>query len=315
MKRHILLFYIVFLISINLKAAKIYTSDITNFWIAFDSVNSAANNELKLKFITDLYINKGTKGLHEFISSRQLTADGWLIVIEKYPKFWKSIRSKTLSIFENKGEIEEIINRYKKLYPKFKQPDIYFTIGCLTTGGTTSANQILIGTEIAAGDSTVDSSELIPFFKKHFKFNNNIVQMVAHEIVHTQQKLKLDSLPTLLSKCLIEGSSDLIAEIVLHKPYKAVYMEYGDRNKLNILKKFNVESNSKDYSNWLYNYNNTLSDEPADLGYYIGYVLSKEYYNNSQNKKTALEEIIELNWLDNDKLNGILNLTMKRYGL
>lgn len=314
MKKHIFLLYIIFLISINLKATKIYTSDITNFWIAFDSVNSTVHNELKIKFITDLYINKATKGLNELISTRKLTAEGWLIVINKYPKFWKSIRNKTLAILENKEEIEEIMGRYKKLYPKFKQPDIYFTVGCLTTGGTTSANQILIGTEIAAGDSTVDSSELIPFFKKYFKFNNNIVQMVAHEIVHTQQNLKVDSLPTLLSKCLMEGSSDLITEIVLNKPYKAVYIEYGDRNKLDLLKKFSVDCKTKDYSNWLYNYN-TSNDEPADLGYYMGYILSKEYYNNSKNEKKALKEIIELNWLDNGMLNRILSLTMKRNGL
>lgn len=314
MKRHILVFYSVFLISVNLKASKIYTSDVTNFWVAFDSVNSTASNELKIKFITDLYINKATRGLNEFISARQLTAEGWLIVIEKYPKFWKSVRHKTLSVIENKGEIDEIISRYKKLYPKFKQPDIYFTVGCLTTGGTTSANQILIGTEIAAGDSMVDSSELIPFFKKYFKFNNNIVQMVAHEIVHTQQQLKLDSLPTLLSKCLMEGSSDLIAEIVLNKSYNAVYIEYGDKNTLNLLQKFSVECNTNDYSNWLYNYN-TSNNEPADLGYYMGYILTKEYYNNSKNKKTALKEIIELNWLDNEKLNGILDLIKKKYGL
>lgn len=314
MKRHSYIFYIVFITSINLKATKIHTSDITNFWIAFDSVNSTTNNEQKIKFITSLYINKATKGLNELISARQLTADGWLNVINKYPKFWKSIRNKTLSVLENKGEIDKIIIRYKKLYPKFKQPDIYFSIGCLTTGGTTSTNQILIGTEIAAGDSTVDASELNQFFKNFFKFNNNIVQMVAHEIVHTQQKLTLDSLPTLLSKCIIEGSSDLIAEIVLNKSNNAVYLEYGDKNKLNLLKKFRNECNARDYSKWLYNYN-TSNDEPADLGYYMGYILSKEYYNNSQNKKMAIKELIELNWQDNKKLNEILEATLKKNGL
>jgi uncharacterized protein YjaZ len=314
MKRQILIFYIITLASLDLTATKIYTSDLTNFWTAYDSVISKSDNELKIKFITDLYINKASKGLNEFINARNLTAEDWVNSINKYPKFWVSIRPKTLSVLKHQNEIEKALKAFKKQYPSFKQPDIYFTIGCLKTGGTTSKDQILIGTEIATGDSTVDSSELIPFFQKYFMHNNNIIQLITHEMNHTQQQLELSQNPTLLSKCIMEGSCDFIAEIILNKPYNAVYIEYGEKNKLELLKKVTIDADKLEYSDWMYNYN-TTTNVPADLGYFIGYTIAKEYYNNSQNKRKAIKDIIELNWLDNDKMGELLSLAKNKNGL
>lgn len=314
MKRQILILYVIILAALDLNATNIYTSDLTNFWTAYDSVISTSNKDLKIKFITDLYINKATKGLNEFINARNLTAEDWVNSINKYPKFWVSIRPKTLSVLKYRTEIEKTLNEFRKQYASFKQPDIYFTIGCLKTGGTTSKEQILIGTEIATGDSTVDSSELIPFFQKYFKHNNNIIQLVTHEMNHTQQQLELPQNPTLLAKCIMEGSCDFIAELILNKPYNAVYIEYGEKNKLELLKKVSIDADKFEYSDWIYNYNAT-TNVPADLGYYIGYILTKEYYNSSQNKKKAIKEIIELNWLDNTKMSEMLSLTKRKNGL
>ena len=131
---------------------------------------------------------------------------------------------------------------------------------------------------------------------------------------HTQQQLDLSQNPTLLAKCIMEGSCDFIAEIILNKPYDAVYIEYGEKNKLELLKKVSIDADKLEYSDWMYNYN-TAANIPADLGYFIGYILTKEYYNSSQNKEKAIKDIIELNWLDNAKMNELLSLTKKKNGL
>ncbi len=131
---------------------------------------------------------------------------------------------------------------------------------------------------------------------------------------HTQQKLELNQTPTLLSKCIMEGSCDFIAEIMLNKRYQAIYIEYGDKNKVDLLKKVSNDADKMEYSDWMYNYNET-NNKPADLGYYIGYILAKEYYNSFKNKKKAIETIIELNWIDNVKMSEILSLTKKKNGL
>jgi len=214
MNKITLLFF--FFSFLNLSASKIYTSDIANFWIAFDSVATVSKSEQKIKFLNELYIDKASACLKEYIESKNLTAEDWLKSIEQYPKFWKSVRNKTLKVLNHKKELENIFILYKNSYPNFIEPDVYFSIGILKTGGTISGNKIFIGTEMTLADSTVDASELIPFFKNYFKQSKNVVQMVAHEITHTQQKLIPDTSRTLLNSCLIEGSCDFLAEILLN---------------------------------------------------------------------------------------------------
>ena len=83
----------------------IFTSDIDNFWIAYDSIKTTDNADKKLAFIRNLYIEKGTKGLNAFMKARQYNDTLWVKLIDKYPKFWNSIRSNTLEVKEKTAEI------------------------------------------------------------------------------------------------------------------------------------------------------------------------------------------------------------------
>ena len=48
-----------------------------------------------------------------------------------------------------------------------------------------------------------------------------------------------------------------------------------------------------DLSAWLYNYRSG-SDEPYDLGYWVGYRITKAYYLRASDKQAALREIFEV---------------------
>ena len=188
--------------------------------------------------------------------------------------------------------------RFKKLYPPFREPKVYFTIGCLNSGGTTTKTKILIGSEIAASNNKVDSTELDKWLVDVFKMQSNIVSMVAHEVGHTQQingDSENDGQSNLLGYCIAEGSCDFISELILEKPVASPYMEYGKANEKELWKIFKVEMLGQETKNWLYN-GNEAPNGNADLGYFIGYKICKSYYENSKNKKTALREIIELNY-------------------
>jgi len=279
-------------------STKIFTSDIDNFWLAYDSVQSTTDSSKQVQFIRALYMDKASDGLKDFMVSRQHSAQRHLRNIQKYPKFWSSLRPHTLQIKSYTPDIEKIMKRFKVLYPGFKQPGIYFTIGCLNSGGTTSPDKILIGSEIAASDGTVDASELNEWLQSVFKNNINVVSMVAHEAGHTQQKggdAEDDGKSNLLGYCIREGACDFIAELLLRKPVVSPYMIYGKAHERTLWNSFKKEMNGQDTRNWLYN----GSDAPgghADLGYFMGYVICKSYYKNSPDKKQALKEIIELNY-------------------
>jgi hypothetical protein len=192
---------------------KIVTSDINNFWTAYDSVQKVNDTTLQRSIIQSLYMDKATSGLKNFIVLRQHSAGRHLKNILHYPKFWTSVRPKTLDIEKHLNKIEEVMDRFSKMYPGFRQPDIYFTIGCLNSGGTTLRDRVLIGTEIAAADKTVDASELNSWLQSVFKVQQDIVYLVTHETVHTQQKDYGGRKH--FNKCLVEGSADFITSLLM----------------------------------------------------------------------------------------------------
>lgn len=270
----------------------IHTSDIDNFWIAFDSIKKTNDEQKQLNFVQNIYLNKATNGLKDFIVSREHSAKRHLDNIKKYPKFWNSIRPKTEEIRSNIPKIEKVFKKYHKVYPDFKEPEIYFTIGVLNSGGTTSPNRILIGSEIACADASTDASELNDWFKNVFKLNNGVVSMVAHEIGHTQQKD--DSNSNLLGYCIREGMCDFLAELT-YKKISSPYMVYGNVHRKQLWNEFQKEMLTQETKNWLYN-GNDAPNGVADLGYFIGYEICKSYYKNSKNKKKAIDEMLKLEY-------------------
>src|SRR5882757_6150818 len=168
--------------------SKIHTADITNFWTAYDRMSDLKDTTAQKQVLQTFFIDKASSGMRDFIKLRpKLNASKYVESINKYPKFWRSVRAKTLEIDQYKQTIQDNMDSYKWLYPDFKQPEIFFSIGHLNTGGTTSTGRILIGSEMAASDSSVDASEVAPFLQNVFKNNLSVVYIVTHEATHTQQ--------------------------------------------------------------------------------------------------------------------------------
>ncbi len=293
-----ILAFTIYVNSHSQKPQKIFTTDIDNFWFAFDSIQKTNNFEEKIRIVNDLYIDKGTKGLKAFMKTRNYSDTLWVELIQNLPKFWSSIRSNTLKVKSKSREIEKAVIRFKELYPKLKDAEMYFTIGGLRSGGTTMGNLVLIGSEIAAADSLVDVSEfknnwLPTVFKKQSL--NNIVFLNIHEYVHTQQSNQGNDV---LSESIREGACDFIAELIMKKPYQSQYMIYGINHEEVIKKLFKKEMHTKLYENWLSN--GGKMGEKADLGYFIGYRICESYYNNLENKSDAIKNIIELDYSKNE---------------
>ncbi len=271
-------------------SVKIFASDIDNFWIAYDKVIKLNDTTEQKRIIQELYMDKATEGLKHFMKLRNHSALKHLRNILRYPKFWISIRPNTLRIKTHVNEIEKLIGRFKEIYPAFKQPDIYFTIGILNSGGTTQANEVLIGAEIGVADASTDASELSDWLQQVFKVSKDVVYLVIHEVVHTQQKMK-NTYADLLTTCLQEGSADFITELLLEKQIESPYITYGLANEKQLWEKFRNEMYGTENKDWLYNGSNVAI---ADLGYFMGYAICKSYYNNSPDKKKAIEEILGL---------------------
>jgi len=242
MRKRIFVFLNLLLIIHNASAQKqgqnVFTSDIDNFWIAYDSMQTTKDSLQQLRYIQKFYIDKGSEGLKAFIKVRNYTPALWVQLIRRYPKFWNSVRPNTAIVNSKADQIELSIQKFRTLYPDLKPAKMYFAIGGLNTGGTVSENLILVGTEIATADAKTDVSEfsnkwLAGVFKE--QEIDNLVPLNIHEYVHIQQK---SGPQDLLSRAIREGSCDFITELVIGSILPNNYLQYGRQHEAAIKESF-----------------------------------------------------------------------------
>ena len=51
--------------------------------------------------------------------------------------------------------------------------------------------------------------------------------------------------------------------------------------------------NGTDLSKWMYNAFK-IKDRPGDLGYYMGYKISKAYFQNARDKRQAIHDVLNI---------------------
>ena len=309
--KHLFCFLLICLFSASAIAQKpnftvyIETSDIGNFWTAYDEVQKISNTEQKISTFQKLYVYKATPGLKDFVQSRNFTSEQWIESFESKPKFWKSIRNKTEEIQKDFKNIETLYQNFSQLYTDFSPPKIYFTMGNLKGGGTVINGNLIIGSELAASDKTVDYSELSKNYQDRMKINSGIIFLTAHELVHTQQNLR-GTKTNLLGLCLKEGSADFIAELLTGKKVEAPYIDYGMKHQDFLWNDFQKEMKGDNFQNWLSN-TAVIKDRPADLGYFMGYIITKRFYERSGNKKLAINTIINLDFSNTTETEQFLD--------
>jgi uncharacterized protein YjaZ len=293
------LLLLIFIFNGHGQTPTIITSDIDNFWDAYDRLYNAKTKEDSIQIMDVLYVGKASTGFKKFIKARDLTAEKYVVQIGRFPEYWKSVRANTLSIPKYNDEIESQMYQYQQSLKKFKTPKICFAIGILSTGGTVRDGWLLIGTEMVASDSTTVRDGMNGWLKHTLPKKPMILEFTAHETVHTQQRFGLGVIwgylnHRLLTMVIMEGAADFIAEKVTGTSINQKMYAYGYAHEEEIWKEFSTEMFGKDYSKWLYNGNNS-KERPADLGYFIGYRICEAYYNQAEDKEKALHEILKTN--------------------
>lgn len=277
-------------LSISAQSYEISTQDITHFWEAYDALATAASKEDSLKTIQELYLDRATKGFKKFLKVRNFQAKEYIYHIRNSPAFWETVRPLTEQIANRQEEISAVLNKMSAEIPDFKTPKICFAIGALRTGGTTEGGYIHIGSEISASDHTVDTANLNDWLKSVIGKTGDIVSMVAHEAVHTNQHGNVKT--TLLTACMIEGTADFITSEVLNKNINASIHAYGLANECQLWKEFQLEMNSKTFVKWLYDGPSSIG-RPADLGYFMGFRIAQAYYEKAVDKRQALSDLLD----------------------
>ncbi len=294
-----ILSFAVILASCQKQNSNIVTTDINNFWEAYDKITTTQDSTLQYKYLDSLYFKKGTAGLDAIKRARNYTPQDYITAINSYPKFWASVRKNTLNADQYSAGLESGIEKLRELYPDLKPAKIYFTIGALRTGGTTLDSLVLIGSEIAMGDKNTITEEFPENSRNGRRnyFNTNpiddLILLNIHEYVHTQQNPQLNNL---LSIAIREGIAEFVSTLAMEVPSASPAIAFGKNNAEKVRAKFEEEMfYTNNQSKWFW------SDYPnefgvRDLGYHIGYQIAENYYNQAENKEMAIKQMITLDY-------------------
>jgi len=286
------------------------TTDIDNFWTAYDKIKTTNDSALQYKYLNNIFIKKGTPGLKAIMEVREYTSKSYIDAINNYPLFWNSIRANTLKAKDFATEIALEVNKIKNIYPDLKPAKTYFTIGALLTNGTTLDGQVLIGSEVALTDKKTITSEFpknLSHLRTFFDTDpiNGVVFLNVHEYVHTQQKTTVAN--NLLGQCVLEGVAEFVAVTATGKPSETPAMDYGKQHFDRVREVFTKQMFFNSFTGfWLYS-NADNEFKTRDLGYYVGYDICEKYYHKAKDKKQAIKEMIELDYNNENQLHKFVD--------
>lgn len=184
------------------------------------------------------------------------------------------------------GQLGRIFALFRALDPHARMPDTYFVVGNGISAGTTTKGRrakILVGVELLHSV-------------------NGVPWTLSHELAHSQQDYpvwgSLTGGPeflraTVLRQAIVEGSADLIAEVMTGVPKRNAYAE---SHEAEIWREFQREMNTRDYRRWFYNGLDSTArgNWPVDLGYWVGYRITRAFYASRTDKPGALHDILTI---------------------
>ena len=263
---------------------EIITSDLDNFWIAFEQAKPDFNPEVFQR----LYLDKGSKGVEGFMKGRIKSAENLSSRVKGRIKYYSSIKPSTDKIAGMKTEIINSLVKLKELYPKAIFPPVYFVIGGMSSGGTSSDDGLIIGAEMYGLTPETPKDELNDWLLTVLKPVEEVPHIVAHELIHFQQTYDGGSL---LQACLKEGSADFIAELISGKHINGHVHDFANPKEKELWLEFKSKMLEKNYDGWLYS---SSEGRPNDLGYWMGYKITKAYYDKASDKQKAIEDILTI---------------------
>jgi len=259
---------------------EIRVSDVERFYELYDTTAgkpSAAQLQA--------YIDEGTEGFRAFTKMRNTTGERIAQAIEKQPEIFLRAKRCAAILPAVKARVATAMARLEDLYPEANLPPITLGVGRGKPVGTADRNGVMIGLEALCATDFLNPN-----------LEDRFVYVIAHEYAHVQQVQFADENPSekVLRASLIEGGAEFIGELISGSVSYAhlAPMVKGREERFETEFLQDVDKVALG-SAWLYNHPGT-PERPADLGYWIGYRITKAYYRNATDKRQALRDIIEL---------------------
>jgi hypothetical protein len=230
------------------------------------------------------YLDKGTPGLKMFIEKYNLTAERLLKALRKHPEKYSSLHDMPKGIRAMENEVRQAFIRLKEIIPQALFPPTYFLVGGYRGIGSGSIEGPLISVEKWSVPITGESTMLI------------------HEMVHIEQVLavgyeKYKALfgpeKSLLGLCIREGTAEFFAHLVTGSMTQDEAIEFTKKHEKRLWESFIKEMHGQETGDWMWSKPED-PEQPRHVGYVIGAFIVQAYYDNTEDKSQAVQDILSV---------------------
>ncbi|NIR46299.1 MAG: hypothetical protein GWN99_17835 [Gemmatimonadetes bacterium] len=273
--------------------ARIVTGDIERFFAMALELEAAESERDSAWIVLKSYYLAGTPGLHDFILARIGSEFQLLAKMRSRSAYYAHLPESLEGIEEVEPELRAAFERFEELYPDAVFADVYFVIGRMNSGGTTSADKLLIGAEMYGLDADAPTHELNDWERAVLRDQEILPAIVVHELIHVNQA-PMQGPITLLAASIREGSADFLGELLVGRNINEHIHEWANPREAELWGEFREVMHGTDLSAWLYGGADPAVGRPADLGYWMGYRIAKAHYDRAEDKRQAVADILQI---------------------
>ncbi|MFC3551668.1 DUF2268 domain-containing putative Zn-dependent protease [Lysobacter cavernae] len=257
----------------------IHTEDVDRFYRVYD----AAGGRPTAEQLQHDYLDAGSEGLHQLAKVRNVTGVRIAENLARHPQVYSGAKRCIAVLPRVRQRLDVALGELVRLYPQAKLPPVTIAVG---RGKPVGVGSPVTGLQIGL-EALCATDWLNPDVEDRF------VYVIVHEYMHGQQVEALVDAehPTVLERSLAEGAAELATELVAGNVAYSVFAATTKGREREIETAFVADVDKTDLSQWL---DNSTTDKPGDLGYWVGYRIAKSYYQHAPDKSRALREILEM---------------------
>jgi hypothetical protein len=270
------------------------TRAMETFW---PYLEQALADTTKAREILRSYIFEGPQEVRDYYVVRYGSIDNMYgQMINASPGYYRylSTRFRADSLQPYKKDILAAMRQFREYYPQAVFPKVYVVPGLLNSGGTSTEMGMFLGGDMYGKGPGMPSEELTEWQEGAVSSLSGLPKLTVHELMHFQQSYQ-DSinLETLLSAVIQEGVCDFLVELCFEEPMSNTNLDFLEdpANHDWIFGELKRDLMGWETDKWLYN-GGSIQDRPHDLGYTVGYLICKSFYENQQDKQAAVVELL-----------------------
>ncbi|CAM5474192.1 hypothetical protein RLIN73S_03447 [Rhodanobacter lindaniclasticus] len=255
--------------------------DVARFYTVYDK----ARGKPSATELQQDYLDSGSAGLHQFVTTRITSAQKLVDAIAKSPADFRQARQCMAALPAVRERLRPVFSALARLDPQASFPPVTIVVGRNNSGGTTTSAGVIIGLEVVCRSNWLDPDIV-----------QRLVHLIAHEYVHVQQPAAQVEPPadaSLLFASLVEGGAEFIGELTSGDILNSHLKRWTRDSSCRIERDFQAQAMGSDSSRWLYNGPGT-ADKPGDLGYWVGYRIVSAYYAHARDKSRAIQDILHV---------------------